>query len=154
MEILEVNPQNLQVYLNLAQCYEAEFSVLTRKKPNKEGLYQLDTEIAHPTKGYLLYVDKTPVGLAAVGVNGDSVYEICEFYIIPNCRKEGLGMKFAHEIWRMLPGKWEVKQIEGADHAIKFWRNCIHRYPHHSFSEDIVKDPYWGQVNRHTFVLE
>ncbi|MBK1643005.1 hypothetical protein CKO12_14250, partial [Chromatium okenii] len=35
MEIISVGEHNLNVYLNLAQSYEGEFSGITRKKPNE-----------------------------------------------------------------------------------------------------------------------
>ncbi|WP_226649246.1 GNAT family N-acetyltransferase [Microbulbifer variabilis] len=152
MKVVDVTDKNLSIYLNLAQCYEAEFSVLTKKKPNKDGLFALDTDIISPTRGYIVFIEKTPAGIAAIGCKGTS-YEVFEFYIVPYFRKEKLGTKFAHSIWSKFPGKWEVKQIEGADHAVNFWRNCIRKYPHKNYIEDQYQDHYWGQVNRQSFIV-
>ncbi|OHU86663.1 MULTISPECIES: hypothetical protein [Pseudoalteromonas] len=152
MNIKEVSANNLATYLNLAQCYEAEFSVLTKKKPDKDGLFMLDTEIAPPTKGYIVYVDNVPAGIAAIGCQGDSNYEVYEFYIVPYFRNEKLGTQFAHGIWQMLPGHWVVKQIQGANHAINFWQSCIKSYPHKNYQEGTYQDEYWGQVNKQSFL--
>jgi len=45
MELVEVTEVNKSVYLNLAQSYEGEFSAITGKKPDENGLFELDTEI-------------------------------------------------------------------------------------------------------------
>lgn len=153
MNITEVSSDNLSVYLNLAQCYEAEFSVLTKKKPDENGLFMLDTEIVSPTRGYILYVGNAPAGIAAIGCNGDSEYEVYEFYVVPYFRNNKLGVKFAHGIWQMLPGEWVVKQIQGANHAINFWRYCINCFPHKNYEEGPYLDQYWGQVNKQRFVV-
>ena len=153
MNITEVSEQNLSTYLNLAQCYEAEFSVLTKKKPDQNGLFALDTEIAPPTRGYILYVDNVPAGIAAIGATGDTTYEIYEFYVVPFFRNEKLGTRFAHALWKMRPGNWVIKQIEGADHAVQFWRSCIKSYPHSHYEEGAYQDEYWGLVNKQSFVV-
>jgi len=152
MKIHEVTHDNVHIYLNLVQGYEAEFSVLTKKLPNKEGLYELDTEISGSNRGYILYKNVNPVGIAAINVKGNSEYEVCEFYIVPYLRKAKLGTQFAHGLWQSLSGKWEVKQIEGATDAMAFWRSCINSFPHTDFKEELYDDVFWGRVNRQTFV--
>ncbi len=153
MQIIPVTETNLYVYHNLAQCYEAEFSPLTGKKPDASGLFALDTPIGGDVLGYLLYIDDTPAGLAAISQKEDSRFEVCEFYIVPLFRKNATGMRFAHAIWRRHSGRWEIKQIEGADYATAFWRKTIARYNDTPFSEDRYDDPYWGNVTRQRFVI-
>lgn len=153
MNIIKVCSANLPVYLNLAQCYEAEFSSLTMKKPDENGLFKLDTEIVSPVTGFICYIDNVPAGIAAIGYTDTSTYEIYEFYIVPLFRHEKLGTKFAHAIWQSLPGLWVVKQIQGADHAVKFWQSCIKNYPHTHYKEGSFLDEYWGQVNKQSFVI-
>lgn len=79
MKIVKVNDENLNVYLNLVQSYEGEFSSITKKKPNEKGLFALDVEIGENVKGFLVYVDLLPAGFAAVAVKPENHYEICEF---------------------------------------------------------------------------
>jgi predicted acetyltransferase len=152
MNIVEVSPNNLNVYLNLAQSYEGEFSFLTKKQPNDQGLFELDTPIEPPVRGYILYVAATPAGIAAIKEKQSHDYEVCEFYVVPSFRSGSLGEKFAHAIWDKHPGRWEIKQIEGAQYATKFWHKVISRYTHEDFVEDEFLDPYWGRVCRQRFV--
>lgn len=52
VELVTVNSSNLAIYLNLTQAYEAEFSPLTKKLPDEEGKFTLDT----PIEGTLLAI--------------------------------------------------------------------------------------------------
>ena len=54
MEVREVTAGNAQVYLNLCQAYEAEFSAITGRLPDQDGLFALDTVLGGEVKGFLL----------------------------------------------------------------------------------------------------
>ncbi|MGF1699525.1 hypothetical protein L4D09_04295 [Photobacterium makurazakiensis] len=154
MKIIEVVDSNLQVYLNLSQPYEAEFSVYTKKQPDDNGIFAMDTQIGGNVKGFLLYIDDAPAGLAAIAETAPEHYEVCDFYVVPVFRKNRMGQQFAHQLFSMMPGEWESKQIEGAVHAIAFWRRAIGAYTQDNFVEDIYQDDYWGDVTRQCFSTE
>lgn len=61
-------------------------------------------------------------------------------------------MKFAHDIFGKHPGWWQVRQIEGATNAHKFWQRIIAVYTNCDFTEEVVDDPDWGVVNKQTFL--
>ena len=151
MNIVDVAEHNLDVYMNLAQGYESEFSAITRKKPNERGLFELDTQIEGNVKGLLLLVEGAPAGLAAIAAKPENRYEVCEFYVVPYFRKQSWGAHFAHAIWRRFPGRWEVKQIAGAEYATIFWRKVIGDFTHSAYTEDQYEDAYWGPVIRQQF---
>ena len=151
MDIVLVNEKNWPLYLQLVQYYEAEFSAITQKKPNAQGLFELDVQPGPEVNGYLLLIDGLPAGLAAIKTIQTHQYEVCEFYIIPSFRQQGLGRHFAHGIWKSSPGEWQVKQIQGAAYATLFWRKVINDFSLADFYEDQYMDAYWGQVTRQTF---
>ncbi|WP_062266496.1 GNAT family N-acetyltransferase [Endozoicomonas arenosclerae] len=162
MNLKIVDDGNREVYLNLCQGYEAEFSSLTGKKPDPQGRFALDTPLTENTTGYLLYDEHLPAGLAAVKQHHATHHEVCEFYVLPCYRRQELGKRFAHRLFSMSCGQWEIKQIEGADNATTFWRKTISdflkEYVDQSdnnidthFQEDIYVDPYWGKVTRQVF---
>ncbi|TYT74303.1 GNAT family N-acetyltransferase [Desulfobotulus mexicanus] len=152
MDVVRVSDSNLNVYMNLCQSYEGEFSSITNKKPDKNGLFELDTRIEGNVVGYLLYDGEVPLGFAAVNVAAEgNAYEICEFYIVPVCRKQGMGREFVSRLFRMYRGRWEVKQISGAEHATAFWRKAIGGFTKGKFQEDFYNDAYWGRVIRQRF---
>ena len=153
MEIVRVDAGNLAVYLNLCQSYEGEFSAITGKKPDARGLFALDTPIGGDVLGYLLYQAAVPVGLAAVRIKAAlASFEVCEFYVVPSCRRRDLGKNFAQALFRRHAGAWEVKQISGADQATAFWRRVIDDFTGGAYQEDRYQDAYWGQVVRQQFV--
>ncbi|MEV8469080.1 hypothetical protein AB0T83_20385, partial [Fluviibacterium sp. DFM31] len=73
----------MQTYLNLSQPYEAEFSVYTKKVPDENGLFVMDTLIGGNVKGFLLYIDTVPAGLAAIAETSTQHFEVCDFYVVP-----------------------------------------------------------------------
>ena len=141
----------MQVYLNLSQPYEAEFSIYTKKVPDENGLFVMDTLIGGSVGGFLLYIERAPAGLAAIAETAPGHYEVCDFYVVPIFRKNRMGQQFAHQLFTMMPGEWESKQIEGATRAIAFWRRAIGAFTQEQYVEDIYQDPYWGPVTRQSF---
>jgi predicted acetyltransferase len=150
MDLVKVDRSNTHVYLNLIQAYEAEFSKITNKEPNIDGIYELDTILGDEVHGFILVDNAVPIGICAIKMS--SRIEVCEFYVIPSRRRKGIGEIFAKMIWRKFPGEWEVKQISGADDARLFWRSAISEYTSGVFAEDVYNDPYWGTVTRQVFV--
>lgn len=154
MKIIPVTKNNHTVYLNLAQCYEAEFSRLTHKKPDAKGLFELDTQLGEKVMGMILMIDECPAAIAAIAVTGKKHYEVSEFYVVPSFRHHSIGMKFAHRLWTMFPGEWEIKQISGAEYASVFWRKTITTFNNTPYQEERYDDPYWGIVTRQRFRAE
>jgi len=153
MKITPVTETNSHLYHNLVQSYEAEFSPITGKKPNASGLFELDTHLGESTLGFLLMIDNAPAGITAIHSNVAQAYEVCEFYVLPNFRKNGVGMQFAHALWKNYPGDWEIKQIQGAEYATAFWRKTIESFSETEYTEECYDDPYWGTVTRQKFAV-
>jgi predicted acetyltransferase len=62
-------------------------------------------------------------------VSGDEdVWDVAEFFIVRGYRRRGLGMKVAHEVWRMYPGRWEARVMESNHSAKEFWERTINRF--------------------------
>lgn len=155
MKIVKVNTDNLPIYLNLAQGYEAEFSGIINKKPGPDGRFaldtHLDTRIKGNTLGYLLYLDNLPAGLAAVHQASEDEFEVCEFYVLPVFRGKQRGLDFAQAIFARHGGNWQIKQVAGAHHATAFWRKVVSQYTKGQYCESTYQDDYWGAVIRQSF---
>ena len=154
MNIVRIDNHNRQVYLNLVQAYEAEFSLITGKKPDGKGIFAPDTEVNESNLGFLLYLENIPAGLSVVTVHGDKKFAVSEFYVLPCFRKRKLGKAFAHKIWDEFRGHWEIKQIQGAEYATRFWRKVVEDYAGCQYKEDVYEDSYWGVVTRQRFINE
>lgn len=153
MELVEITKQNLDIYLNLAQAYEAEFSRYTDKQPNQDGLFTPDTIPLKPFCGYLLYDDNAPSGFCVLDLT-KLVYDIREFYIIPVKRKQTLGQQLALTIFERFPGQWQIRQLESATQATSFWRKVVGRVTNNQFFEDSIPDKEWGSVIAQRFHIE
>jgi len=149
-ELIFIGPDKLDVYKNLAQAYEAEFSYLTHKLPQANGLFTLDTLPVSPYIGYLLYKKTMPVGFCVANVKGP-INDMAEFYIVPSMRAQGWGQILATTLFDRFKGSWQVRELEGAKQAIGFWRQVIGEYSHQNYIEARVADKDWGSVVRQSF---
>lgn len=154
MDIRTVTAESLRTYLNLCQAYEGEFSAITGKLPDADGLFALDTELGGDITGYLLYWEGRPAGFAAIRTGGGEGSEVCEFYIVPSVRRKCLGRDFARRLFSMHPGRWQVKQLQGAGYATCFWVKVIDEFTGSNFTQDDYEDRYWGKVARQCFLSE
>ncbi|MGF1687429.1 GNAT family N-acetyltransferase [Photobacterium japonica] len=151
MNIVKVDIGNEQVYANLYQGYAAEFSRIIDDRPNENGLFEIYPKIEGHVSGYLLYVDGVPAALTAIDEKSPKAYEICDFYVLPCFRKNKVGKQFITRLFEQLGGAWEIKQVAGADHAVKFWRDVVTDYTAGKFEEDMYQDEKWGLVTRQCF---
>ena len=119
LKLVKITQHNLEIFDNLAQAYEAEFSSLTGKMPNEKGLFKVDAPPFCPYCGYLLIHQAIPIGFVVIDVQSD-IKDVAEFYVIPSMRKKGAGYHVASMIFNKYPGHWKIRQIEGAFNAVNF----------------------------------
>ncbi|WP_260260369.1 GNAT family N-acetyltransferase [Vibrio intestinalis] len=151
MNIVKVDDSNTHVYANLYQGYAAEFSRIIDDKLDESGLFEIYPQLKGSVTGYLLYIDGKPAALTAIDEKSAKAYEICDFYVLPCFRKNKVGKRFISSLFELLGGSWEIKQVAGADHAIKFWREVVRDYTSGDYVEDVYEDYKWGTVTRQCF---
>lgn len=61
-------------------------------------------------------------------------------------RKRGEGKAFAFAVFDQFSGPWQVRQIENADLAKKFWREIIDEYSGGNYEEQAIDDSLWGKA--------
>lgn len=151
MNIVTVDSSIQHVYANLYQGYAAEFSKIIGDKPDENGLFEIYPTLGDAVTGYLLYIDGVPAALTAIETKAPNEFEICDFYVVPYFRKNKVGKQFISELFKRLQGSWEIKQVLGADHAVKFWRDVVTDYTSGNYVEDQYQDDKWGLVTRQCF---
>ena len=52
---------------------------------------------------------------------GSPAYQLAEFYIKPDSRGLGIGLRSALGIWKRLPGQWELRVHARNEGAVQFW---------------------------------
>lgn len=145
--------QDQEILTNLLQAYEAEFSAITNKFPNRQGLFLPDTQVDQDHDGYLVFnQEQLPLGFCIKGMVGP-VHDVSEFYVIPAARHQGVGLFLALSVFEMYPGAWQVRQILGADKARQFWLKTLQHQTQGQFSERLAEDAFWGKVYLQEFIV-
>jgi predicted acetyltransferase len=54
--------------------------------------------------------------------------QMAEFYVVPACRRAGIGLGFARGLLLQYPGRWKIRQIATNKAAIAFWRKVVSGY--------------------------
>lgn len=123
----------------------------------KDGLYKsfdykcyFEEEGRHP---YLIKVNDELAGFLLIhkeGTCSKTDWNMGEFFILAKFQGKGIGFQAAQEIWKLLPGKWEVSVIPENMPALKFWRKAIQNFTNNKFHEEIKKINYdKDQPTRH-----
>ncbi len=152
MVLKKITQSNAYVFDSLVQDYEEEFSPITGKKQSHDGKYLLDSDWRAPNTGYYWTENREIMGFCIKGNQG-AFSDIFEFYVIPKFRGMGIGENLAFAVFDAFPGKWQVRQIEGADKAREFWRKTISKYTSGNFEEVEFSDPFWGAVTCQRFEI-
>jgi predicted acetyltransferase len=79
---------------------------------------------------FLVRMNGKLVGLVFVrrGQNvsdNETVWDMAEFFVLRGYRRRGIGTNVAHEVWKHLPGRWEVRVMESNVPARLFWARAI-----------------------------
>lgn len=77
-------------------------------------------------------------------LDGKEGFEIGEFFILKKYTGLGLGRKFAFYLFDSFKGNWQVRQKEGNNSAIKFWRKIISEYTSNNFTKEFVDNDEWS----------
>jgi len=152
INIIKVDDSNIHVLYNLAQGYEAEFSNLTKEMPDQDGKFKIHQYPVNQYVLYLCYKDANPIGFAIIDLASNPACDIYEFYVVPAVRKQNIGKNFAFYLFDTYKGIWQIRQIDGAEGSTSFWRKVINEYTNGNYKEEIVQDPRWNCIIKHTFV--
>jgi predicted acetyltransferase len=134
IELVTAAPEQESVIANLLELYAHDFSEFHRLELDANGrfgyehlpLYWSEPD-RHP---FLVKVDGRLAGLALVKKGcevsaREAVWDMGEFFIVRAYRRQGIGMKVAHEVWRRFPGPWEVRVMQSNRTAVSFWHRAI-----------------------------
>jgi len=129
LEVVPATADQLPILANLLELYAHDFSEFRTLAIGDNGrfgynplpLYWLDPQ-RHP---FLIRADGQWAGFALVQKNTGELWDMTEFFILRGCRRNGIGMRAAYEIWRRFPGSWQVRVMEANAPALLFWSRAI-----------------------------
>lgn len=77
----------------------------------------------HP---YFIVAGGERVGFVLVRVvEHDAVIEMSDFFVLPACRRGGIGRAALARLWRRFPGAWRLQVHPHNAAAAAFWPGCI-----------------------------
>ena len=80
--------------------------------------------------------DKQIAGLAFIRETGDKQYEVAEFYVCPEFRKNGNAMWLASEVIELFDGVFDIGTQLKNNRAIAFWTKVAKLYGVTKFDDD------------------
>jgi len=149
--LIKITNENCEIFEYLTQDYEEEFSPLTGKQKQADGKYAIDVHWNFPLNDGFYWKEHGKIIGFVIKDTVEEYSDIGEFYVIPSYRRSGAGRRMAFAIFDLYPGKWQVRQIQGANTAKNFWRNVINQYTKGNYSELILDDPVWGKTTCQQF---
>ena len=69
---------------------------------------------------------------SAIGGSTET-WDLTEFFVARGLRRTGVGRKAASELFKTLPGSWEVRAIDVNKGAAEFWSEAISRHTEGAF---------------------
>jgi len=122
-----------QVIRNLLQPYLDELSHFPDQDADykdEDGIYYhpyLDAYWRERERySYLLYSDHTISGFALVRQEHE-LWEMAEFYVLPEFRRHGLALTCATDIFNKHPGKWKIGYNKHNQPSRALWQKLAER---------------------------
>ena len=134
IELVPAAPDEQPILANLLELYAHDFSEFHEIELGVDGRFgyrHLPLYWSDPNRRpFLVRVDGKLAGLVLVKkgseLSGDeTVWDMAEFFVVRRYRRRGIGTYVAHEVWRQVPGPWEVRVMESNYSAHLFWAHAI-----------------------------
>jgi len=150
--LAELTPREQPLLRRLFELYLYDFSEMEHADLDDEGWFApnagpwLARYWTQPDKtALLLRVDGKPAGFALLDERSpiadaaDRRY-VAAFFVLRAYRRRGLGAAMAHEIFRRVPGRWQVLEVRANPRAQAFWRRVIGEATGGAYGERWVSD--------------
>ena len=131
VEVIPATADQESILANLLELYVHDFSEFTEVDLRADGRFGYPSlalywgeSARHP---FLIRVDGKLAGLALVCSNR-STWDMAEFFVVRGFRRRGVGMEAAQDVWRQLPGRWQIRVMESNAPARRFWERAIARF--------------------------
>jgi len=130
IELVSATLEQKPIVANLLELYAHDFSEFHHLDLGADGRFEYKQLPLYWSERdrypFLIKSGRKLVGLALLKKGSEishieTVWDMGEFFIVRAYRRQGIGMKAAHELWRMFPGPWEVRVMDSNRAALHFW---------------------------------
>jgi predicted acetyltransferase len=131
VEVIPATADQKPALANLLELYVHDFSEFTEVELGADGRFgyaSLPLYWQEPDRRpFLIRVDGKLAGLALI-CRSQKVWDMAEFFVVRGYRRQGVGMEAAQEVWRRLPGRWQIRVMESNAGARRFWESAIAQF--------------------------
>jgi predicted acetyltransferase len=146
VRVIRATREQEPILANLLELYVHDFSEFYPVELGQDGrfgykhLHDYWTEPNHhpflitvgdKLAGFAL-VKKASALLGGASLAAEPVWDMAEFFIVRGHRRHGVGLTAAHQVWRMFPGRWQVRVMHSNPAALHFWQRAIDIFAGHS----------------------
>jgi predicted acetyltransferase len=137
VQVIPASQDQEPVIANLLELYAHDFSALLDLRLGPDGRFGYPTlPLFWREEGrspFLIRADRELAGVALVTrgsrIGGDPLtWDMTEFFVVRSFRGQGVGSRAAGDLWRRLPGRWEIRVLELNEPALAFWAAAIRRF--------------------------
>ena len=137
IQIIPATPEHQPIIANLFELYVHDFSEFHHLDLNGNGRFGYEHLSLDCRKQgrypFLVLVRGNLAGFAFVKkrselCEGQSAWEIAEFFVVRAHRKQGIGTHVAHDLFRKFPGRWEIRVMPLNRVALRFWESAITKF--------------------------
>ena len=137
LELVTAVKEEEPVLARLLELYAHDLSDVAKLRIGADGRFGYDwlprywaDAGRHP---YLMWVDGELAGFVLVQQGSQvtqeaDVWDVAEFFVLRRHRRQSVGMRAAHEVWRRHAGRWEVRVMERNPAALAFWQRAVDAY--------------------------
>lgn len=134
VELVPSSAEQQPVLANLFELYAHDFSAFINLELGADGRFGYDQLPLYWKESsrypFLIKVNGQLAGFVFVCKGShisddDDTWDMTEFFVVRRYRGLGVGMKAAHEVWKQLPGRWEVRVMDSNKKAGAFWRRAV-----------------------------
>jgi predicted acetyltransferase len=137
IEVVPAKKEEEPMLANLIELYAHDFSEFFGLKIGVDGRFGYD-----PLPLYWKESNRFPFLVKANGdlagfvlvqqgsqVSGDGqIWDMAEFFVLRGYRRHGIGVRVAHDVWKMFTGPWEVRVADKNLVARAFWKHAVSEF--------------------------
>jgi predicted acetyltransferase len=154
IEVIPATPDQEPILANLLELCAHDFSEFQEIELGVDGRFgykHLPLYWREPNRRpFFIRADGKLAGFVLVKRGSEmsakeTVWDMAEFFVTRRHRRRGIGTYAAHEVWRNIPGLWEVRVMEANDSANRFWARAISAFagkPSHSARAEKGGNPW------------
>lgn len=150
IELQRISLVNKDALNNLMQFYLYDYSDTDKRDINTWGRFEyeyLDSYFTDDESRMPFFIKLNDIIVGFVLVNNFSlinedknIKSIAEFFVMKKYRRIGIGSATLETLFKILPGKWEIKIDKNNEVGLSFWRKKINNITKGKYREDYLED--------------